>query len=109
MELIFFVKLFSTKALKTLKVLNTSDLCFIKYTQKNLEQSLIKVSKYLDALIDVVGIGLETSLCIILSAEEALVSFPTSYLLYGCLPTKQPKHTPSDVLMSGKPSTILSL
>ena len=103
MDLILFPKLFSTKDLKTLKVLNTFDLCFIKYTQQNLEQSSIKLRKYLDLLIDVVGIGPETSLCIKSSVEAALVAFPTSYLFFGCLPTKQPEHTPSDVCMRGKP------
>ena len=109
MDLIFFPNLFSTKALQTFKVLNTSNFCFIKYNQQNLEQSSIKVRKYLDPFIDVVGIGLETSLCIRSSVEASLVSFSTSYLFSGCLPTKQPGHTPSDVWMSGKPSTILSL
>ena len=57
MDLIFFLKLFSIVALKTSKISNTSDLCFIKYTQQNLEQSSIKVRKCLEPLIDVVGIG----------------------------------------------------
>ena len=87
MDLIFFPKIFSTKALKTLKVSNTSDFYFIKYTHQNLEQSSIKVNKYMNPLVDAIGIGLETSLCIISSVEVALVVFPTSYLFFGCLPT----------------------
>ena len=63
----------------------------------------------MDPLIDVVGIGPETSVCIISSVDEALVSFPTSYLFYGCLLTKKAEHTPSDVWMSGNPPTIFSL
>ena len=59
--------------------------------------------------MDVVGIGPKTSLCIRSSVEEAVGAFPTSYIFFGCLPTKQPGHTPSDVWMSGKPSTISSL
>ena len=97
MDLILFSKLFSIKALKKSKISNTSNFCFIKYTQQNLEQSSINVRKYLEPLIDVVGIGPETSLCIRSSVEEALVSFPTLDLFSGCLPTKQPGHTPSDV------------
>ena len=64
MDLIFFLKLFSIKYLKTLKSSNTSDFYFMKYTQQNLEQSSIKVRKYIETLIDVVGIGPNTSLCI---------------------------------------------
>ena len=81
----------------------------MKYTQHNLEQSSIKVRKYLEPLIDFVDIGPDTSLCIKSSVEEALIAFPTSYLLSVWLPTKQPRQTPSDVFMSGNPSTILSL
>ena len=62
MDLIFFLKLFSIKALKTLKIPTTSNICFMKYTQQNLEQSSIKVRKYLEPLIDDVGIGPNTSL-----------------------------------------------
>ena len=109
MDLIFFSKLFSTKALKKLKVSNTFDLCFINYTQQNLEKSSINVRKYLDPLIDVVGIGTKTLLCIRSSVEEALVAFPASCLFSGYLPTKKLGHTPLYVWMSGKPSTILSL
>ena len=87
MELIFSLKLFS---IKSLKIINTSYLCFMKYTQQNLEQSSIKVRKYLEPLFDVVGIGIETSLCIRSSIEAGLCAFPTSYLFSGCLPTKQP-------------------
>ena len=42
MDLIFFLKLFSIRALKTSKILNTSDFYFTKYTQQNIEQSSIK-------------------------------------------------------------------
>ena len=48
MDLVFFLKLFSIIALKNLKIPNTSDLCFLKYIQQNLEQSLIKIRKYLE-------------------------------------------------------------
>ena len=84
-------------------------LCFMKYTQQNLEHSSIKVRKYLEPLFDVVGMGPKTSLCIRSSVEATKFTFPTSYLLYGCLATKQLRHNPSDVWMRGKPSTILSL
>ena len=90
MELIFFLKPFSFIALKTLKIPNTSYFYFMKYIQQNLEKSSIKVRKYLEPLIDVVGIGPDTSLCIKSSVEATLVAFPTSYLFSGCLPTKQP-------------------
>ena len=45
MDLIFFLKQFSTIALKTLKVSKKSNFCFMKYIQQNLEQSSIKVRK----------------------------------------------------------------
>ena len=77
MELIFSLKPFSFIALKTLKIPNTSDLCFMKYIQQNLEQSSIKVKKYLEPSIDVVGIGPDTSLCIKSNIEASLCSFPT--------------------------------
>ena len=109
MGLIFFLKLFSIKYLKTIKIPNTYDFSFMKYTQQNLEQSSIKVRKYLELLVDVLGIGPDMSLCIKSSVEAALVAFPNSYLFSGCLPTKQPWRTPSDVWMSGNTSTILSL
>ena len=109
MDLIISLKLFSIIALKTLKIPNIFYLCFMKYIQQNLKQSSIKVRKCMEPLIGVLGIGPNTSLCIKSSVEVALVAFPTSYLLFGCLPTKQPGHTPSDVWMRGKPSTILSL
>ena len=109
MDLILFPKLFSIKDFRTLNILNTSDFCFIKYTQQNLEQSSIKARKYLEPLFDVIGIGPETSLCIRSSVEAALCTFPTSYLFSRWLPTKQTEHTPSEVWMGGKPSTILSL
>ena len=112
MGLIFFLKLFSTitlKALKTLKISNTYDFCFIKYIQQNLEQSSIKVRKYLQPLMDVVEIGLATSICIKSSRYRTVCVFPTSYIFSGCLPTKQPEHTPSEFWMRGKPSTILKL
>ena len=99
MDLIFLLKIFSNTALKTLKIPNTYDLCFMKYTQHNLEQSSIKLRKYPEPLIDVVGNGPETSLCIKSSVESSLCSFPTSYLFRGCLPTKQHEHTPSEVWM----------
>ena len=105
-DLTFFLKLFSIKVLKTFKIPNTPDLCFMKYTQQNLEQSLIKVSKNMEPLIYVVGIDPNTSLCIKSSTEEPLCAFPTSYLFSGCLHSKQPRHTPIEVFMRGKPSTI---
>ena len=109
MDFIFFLELFSIKALKTLKMPNTYDFCFMKYTQKNLEQSSIKVRKYLEPLIDFVGIGPETSLCIRSSIEVALVSYPSLHLFSICLPTNKPRHAPSDVWMTSKPSMIFSL
>ena len=80
MDLIFFLQLFSIIALKNFKIPNTFDFCFMKYIQQNLEQSSIKVTKYLETLIYVIGIDPETSLCIRSSEEKALVSFPTSYI-----------------------------
>ena len=80
MDFIFFPKLFSIKAFKTLKIPNTYDLCFMKYSQQNLEQSSIKVRKYLEPLFDVVGICIETLLCIRSSIQAALCAFPTSYI-----------------------------
>ena len=68
----------------------------------------MKVIKYLDPFMDVVGIGPETSLCTKSSVEATLLSFPTSYLRSGCLPTKQPLQAPSDDLMRGNTSTISS-
>ena len=44
-------------------------------------------------LMDVVGIGPATSLCIKSSIEAVVCAFPTSYLFYGCLPTKDEKQT----------------
>ena len=93
MDLIFFLKLFSTIALRTLKISKNSDLCFIKYIQHNLEKSLIKVRKYLKPLMDVVDIGPATSLCIKSSIDTSLCAFPTSYLFYGCIPTTDEKQT----------------
>ena len=112
MDLIFFPKLFSTiafKTFKTLKISKTYDFYFMKYIQQNLEQSSIKLRKYLQPLIDVVSISPASSLCLKSSIEEALCAFPTLYLFFGFLPTKQPEHTPSEVWMRAKPSTILSL
>ena len=97
MDLIFFLKLFSIIALKNLKIPNTSDLCFMKYIHQNLEQSSIKVRKYLQPLMDVVEIGLATSICIKSSRYRTVCVFPTSYIFSGCLPTKKPQHTPSKV------------
>ena len=90
MDLILFSKLFSIKVLKTLEILNTFVLCFMKYAQQNLEHSSIKVRKYVEPFIDVVRVGPETSLCIKSSAETSLCSFPTSYLFSDAyLPSNQ--------------------
>ena len=108
-DLIFFLRLFSAESLKTLNVSNISYFRFRKYTQQYFEHSSMKVIKYMDPFIDVVGIGPKTSLCIRSSVEVALVYFPTSYIFSGCFPTKQIVHTPSWDLMRDKPSTNLSL
>ena len=68
-----------------------------------------KHEDYLQPLMDVVGIGPATSLCIKSSIEEALCAFTNSYLFSGCLPIKEKEHTPSEVWMEGKRSTMLSL
>ena len=104
--LIFFPRVFSTKDLKILKVSNTSYFYLIKQIQQYLEQSSMKVRKYIDPFMDVVGIGPKTSLCIKSSVEETLLSFPTSYICYGCFPTKKSLQTPREDLMRGNPSTI---
>ena len=65
----------------------------------------MKVIKYLDPFVDVIGIGPDTSPCIISSVEVALVAFPNSYIFSQSFPTRQPRHTPSKDLMRGKPST----
>ena len=69
----------------------------------------MKVRKYLDPFIEVVGIGPETSPCIKSSLEESLLSFPTSYFRFGCFLTKQPLQIPWENFMRGNPSTIYSL
>ena len=53
--------------------------------------------------MDFVGMSLDTSLCIKSTVDIALCPIPTSYLFSGCLPTKQPTHTPLEVWMEGKP------
>ena len=108
-ELMFLLKLFSTIALKILKVSKTSDFSFMKQIQQYLEQSSINVRKYLQPLMYFVGIVPATSLCIKSSIEAALCAFPTSQLFSGCLPTEQLAHTPLEVWTEGKPSTMLSL
>ena len=75
MDLILFLKLFSTIALKTLKISKNFDFCFIRYIQQYLEQSSINVRKYLQPLMEFMGIGPPTSLCIKSSIEGDLYVF----------------------------------
>ena len=77
MDLIFLVKLFLIKYWKTLKIPKTSYLCFMKYILQKLDQSSIKLRKYLQPLIDVLGIGPTTLLHIKSSIEPFLCTFPT--------------------------------
>ena len=108
-SLVFFSRVFSIKDLKIFKVSNTSDSSSRKQIQQYLEQSSMKVRKYLDPFIDVVALVQKHHCEPGEEQKKTLISFPTPYLRSGCLPTKQPLQTTSEDMMRDNTSTISSL
>src|SRR5882757_8538747 len=81
--LILSLEAFSIKAFNSEKFSHTSDLFFRKKTHVYLEKSSIKVRRYLDPFMDVMGIGPLISECISPNMLVAQFSFPRSNLYSG--------------------------
>ena len=69
----------------------------------------MKFRMYLHTFRDVVGITPDTSLHIKSSVKVALLSFPISYFLSRCFPSRKRLQTLREYLMRGNPTTISSL
>ena len=88
---------------------HTSDFFLRKKTHVYLEKSSIKVIRYLDTLMEVTGIILLISECIISNMHVARFSFPRLNLCSGCFPITQPLQIPVVALMTGRPSKMVCL
>ena len=69
-------------------------------------KSSIKVRRYLDPFMDVIGIGPLISECISANMLIAQFAFPRSNLCSGCFPITQPLQIPVVALMTRRPSTM---
>ena len=106
--LILSPETFSIKAFNSEIFSHTSDFFLRKKTHVYLEKSSIKVRRYLDPFMDVIGIGTLISECINPNMLIARFSFPRSNLCSRCFPITQPLQTPVVALMTGRHSTMAS-
>ena len=104
--LILSPEAFSIKAFNSEIFSHTSDFFLRKKTHVYLEKSSIKVRRYLDPFMDVIGIRPLISECISSNMHVARFAFPRSNLCSGCFPITQPLQIPVVSLMTGRPSTM---
>ena len=85
---------------------HTSDFFLRKKTHVYFEKSSIKVRRYLDTFMDVIGIRPLISECIIPNMHVARFAFPRLNLCSGCFPIRKPLQISVVALMTGRHSTM---